>query len=506
MKHSLKLLAVAVALALPTASFAAPTNIDMDDTTNANVPVKFAKELVKTTGTTITTLNPLGDSAVDFSSNIVTGKVGFGVNGGSQRYVRVTLTNAKFAGSVKPTLQVKADVPAGVTRLNNTGTAIADGDELVGATTAITGGNNGATYAIFQLQPGANFTVEDSDLFEIDIAAITALSTSADVKISYALYETASQASTNNTDTALHTIPAVTLAKFGTGLNFAVNTAGVNTADVTTLYKEFTSGSLGDSLAKIGTFDFGAVAETYLPDGATEVEVTDLVATPYSFTLTGSDLSAAESVSLYQAGSNCAGTAISSVTAANFVSNTATFNFATGSVTDLADAEVCYTALSGDNAKPIAAQKFTLSTALTAVSGATLTTPTPFTVGTFERDGTVLKAPFIQGVAGASTFVNFANGTGNDAPFTVRCLSATGAAEMTTAESADNVVPANASKRYAVNKLGCAAGAGYNAMEFIFAVPQGSVTGTVVRETSEGSSGFSDMTGNQVKVDTGSSM
>lgn len=454
MKHTMKLLAVAVATLSSTSAFA---TVDLDGDTPTNVAKVFAQELVTNDTTKI-----LPGIDNDITVNV---KAQFGISAGQSHYVRFDLGNGKF----------KTALGNASLKSNSTGTP---------SITLVNGGGANSSYAIFQVTAGTGGLAQN-DIFSLIPADLSVTNKSSPIAITYSMYQTAADAVSGGSTGRLAT-KSGDYVKFGSGLklNATVNTT---TADVTQLYKKFLVGKTGTgtTLAEIGLVEFDADTTLKNPATGDALAFADLVATGTKLTVTGSDLSAASAISLSPNG-DCTGTLIAgtnkTATTVDFVVNTTAVS---------ASKAICFTA-AGTN--PVTAQDFTVGASVVPVAGLTIANPASVALGSFKRDGTVLKAPFIQGAGSFGAFVNLANTSNNPAPYTVRCLSATGTAA---AVGTGGEVPAKASKRLGMAAIGCPAGQGFNSVEFTFAVPQGSVAGTVVRENaSTGESSMSDMTGN----------
>lgn len=453
MKHTMKLLAVAVATLSSTSAFA---TVDLDGDTLTDVAKVFAQELV--TNDTTAIRGATDDIKVDV-------KAQFGISAGQSHYVRFDLGNGKFKTALdnRSLVSNSTDAPS---------------------ITLVNGGGANSSYAIFQVTAGTGGLAQD-DIFSLTPTDLSVTNKSSPIAITYSMYQTAADAVSGGSTGRLAT-KSGDYVKFGSGLklNATVNTT---TADVTQLYKKFLAGKTGTSttLAEIGLVEFDADTTLKKPANGAALAFADLVAAGTKLTVTGSDLSAASAISLSATG-DCAG----ALTAGTNTTAT-TVDFVVNTTAVSASKAICFTA-AGTN--PIVAQDFTVGALVVPATGLTVANPASVALGSFKRDGTVLKAPFIQGAGSFGVFVNLANTSNNPAPYTVRCLSATGTAA---AVGTGGEVPAKASKRLGMAAIGCPAGQGFNSVEFTFSVPQGSVAGTVVRENaSTGESSMSDMTGN----------
>lgn len=446
----LKASVLAVSLATSGTAFAA---ITLDPDAGAKT---YASELVSN-GIAI------NDNGLDLSHSL-----GFGVSNTQTRFLRYDLTNSTFSGT------------------------IVAGDLTVagGATVAVsTGGGAGTTSVIFQITASA-------DLAQAAVVALALGSGGADgikvtnvsssATIQYRLYETATAAVAAGTPLASADGP---LANFASGIALTP-TPNTTTADVTSSpapYAKFkTTGAtpgITNVLAKIGSVVFGPVAGVVNLAG-TQITQPELVAAGTKLVVSGVDLSAATlAANIFLDNNDNCGT--STIAGINKTSTTVEFVTDTTAITR----NVCFTA---NGTTPIAEQDFSVAASVVPALNTTTANIAAKVLGTFDHDGTVLKVPFSQGAAGQTSFVSLANMGSVDAPFTTRCFTVTGAP---TAGVVGTVTQGN-TRKLKSTELGCIAGT--NAVEFTFAVPEGTVVGTFTRQNNTtGDSGMSDLTGNK---------
>jgi len=459
----LKASVLAVSLAMSGAAFAV---VDLDNNTTPGT-VTFASELV-------TSPQSISGANVD-----VAHVLGFGVSNSQTRFLRYDLTNATFASAV-----TSADL------VISGGTTVA----------VSSGGQAGTSSVIFQITAVGDLAQGQAVSFgvgsdlpapAIDASGIVVANASAPASIQYRLYETATAAVAAGTPLASSD---ALLASFATGLAFTTITNN-STASVSKFYKEFIATIAGTpattaTLTSIGKVSFGVAAGVVHPNPLLTLDLTHLVAAGTKLVVTGQDLSAAGTVTppssgVFLSSDNTTCTddgAIADTKTGNVV------DFVTG--TTAITRNVCFQA----NGSPITAQSFTIGVDVVPATGSTTGDLAAKTLGTFDRDGTVLKVPFSQGTAGQTTFVNLANMGNVDAPFTTRCFTGPGTGAPT-AGVAGTVLAGNTKKLKSADLL-CAAGT--NAVEFTLAVPTGNVVGTFVRQNNTtGDSGMSDVTGNQ---------
>lgn len=446
---TLRASAAAIAVAFSGLASAA---VDLDTGTGANT---YASELI-TNGTT----------AIDDDNLDVTHTLGFGVSNTQTRYIRYDLTNA--------TLNTAANA-----------------NDLTVATATVAlvqGGGAGDNYAIFQITAGADYAANQAATFDLGSGAsadgIKVTDKALPSRLTYSLYESAADAVTGGSSGRLSNKSA-TIAGFSSGLAFTVAT-NTTTADVTTLYKNFKAGSGGfvaATTANIGDVTFN-VNSNVKPDG-TATAIGDLVAAGTKLILKGSDLAAAAVVNgvYISTDAACGGVGVGPT---GLTSTQVEFAIGASAQAGLG---LCFEA---NGSTPIAAQDFTLEADVVPAPGTDTADRAAIAAGDFDRDGTVLKAPYMGGAAGQFTSVQMANMGNNDAPYTVRCFAPSG----TDQPGIGGTVPSGNTMDIYMNNLGCQAGA--DAVEFTFAVPTGTVNGTLVRRnTTSGDSAFYSLTGNE---------
>lgn len=367
-KYVLKATALAIG-ALVGGTAVADTNLDTGALTGTTA---FASELNYNS-----TATPAGTAITNSAAPIVSSKLGFGVSGGQNRYIRVDLTNAKLNVAATAAALATAAAPA------------------FANVTVVQGGAVGDSFVVFQITAAAGGHAS-SQTVNVTVPAIDVISTGSKVSISYKLFETAVDAA-NNSSATLYS-KSGDLYTFSAGLKYALTT-GTNTVSVEKTFKEFsttaTPASLSATLARLGTITYGvnAVAKA---DG-TSVALTDLVTNATKLVVTGdfTDVSGAGGVfvsnSATCAASAAAGTLNTGKTSADIVVGTTA-----GGLPASQDYALCYQILASNNANSVAipAQTITAALDLTAASGSAAADVPAATVGTILRDGTELIAPF----------------------------------------------------------------------------------------------------------------
>lgn len=455
-KMSKLVMAAILAVALQgTAMAAAGVNLDSSPTGAS----KYANELITVGTSTLDTVN--GTTQFDVSSQL-----GFGVSTGQTRYIRFDLTGLQFSTTLTG------------------GTNETDGSlQGLNCTSVISsGGIPGASNVIFQIT--ANQNLPQNGTLTLDLTQLRVTNKSQDASVKYSLYEQAAQAQQGG-DSGLLYSKTGTIAQFGPGFDFTATT-NTSTAAVTELYKKFTGAV---KTAKIGSVTYGVVSGV-LNRMSGGVAMTDLIQPTSKLKVTtDQNLSTASMIYLNSNGTcNTDATPTGNVNAAiPMGTNTAELTVDTNTYTNAA---ICYVA---NGTLPIAVQNFTISADITPNATALTQDVNNVALGNFIHDGTVLRAPFIQGQGGQSSFVQLANMGTLAADYTVTCYGPTGTATAGT----PSTVAAGQTKKIYMNNTGCAANT--NALEFIMNVPNGNVVGSFIRQnTTTGDTGADSLTGNAI--------
>jgi hypothetical protein len=430
----------------------------------APVPDTYASELV-TAGTTVV------------SGTQVETDLGFGVSPTQTRFIRYDLTNATFA--------------AGLTAANLTVAGVVAADIVLSS-----GGTAGSSTVIFQITAGAaGSPVDGAVRLALGAAPVGVVPTAlAPIDVTYRLYETAAAAVAGGGHLAQD---SGTIIRFATAVGLTA-TPNTNTANVeaSPSYAKFLPavppGIPTTTLAEIGKVSLGTNG-ALKPDGF-PVALTDILAAGTALTLTGTDLTAATAatgLSLIPVGGCVAGGGGIPVT-----SRTATtVSFGLPAPFALTDASLCFE-VPAANTTPIAAQSFSADVAPVPAAGVPMPDVPAVTAGTFVRNGTILKAAFADttNAAGVSMAAHMTNLGNVPAPYTVRCLLTTNSVAGT-----PGTIPASTARREGLTTgLGCPSNGTLRGLELTFAVPEGSVIGSIVRQnTSTGAASFDTMIGSK---------
>ena len=411
----------------------------------------------------------------------ITNKLGFGVSNGQTRFIRYDFTNAKFVAAVAP------------------GALVLDPATLAGGTIISLGGAANGTFVIFQITSnGGNDQASAVDFTPGDLL-ITDKSAAASVK--YTLYETAAQAASGGIEGRLATASG-TVATFPSGLTFSAVTNST-TAEVSKLYTEFNNG-VTTTLAQIGTVTYAPNESVFNPISGLALTAANMnlfTAAGTKLVLTGADLvaAAAQPAGLYLAAGNAC-VAAGSIAGTNRTATTVDFVIDANAIGTSPPAPQAATGralcFQATGTTPIAAQAFTVGSTVVAAAQSTTANAAPIAAGEFKRNGTILKAAFADTTtaAGVGMAVHMVNNGGVPAPYTVRCLLPT-----MSVVGKPGTIPANTARRESITSgMGCPADGTMRGIELTFAVPEGNVIGSIVRQNvSTGAASFDTMIGSK---------
>ncbi|MFM7275961.1 MAG: hypothetical protein ACKO4A_19300, partial [Gammaproteobacteria bacterium] len=413
-------------------------------------------------------------SGVTVTVSNVKAVLGFGVSNGQDRYIRYDLTGAKFAAAVGST-NIQADSNVCAVANSNLGTA---------TETLATGGAAKGTSVIFQITATANAGLAPTQNTCLSLGTVT-LTSAAGASLRYSLYSSPSDA-VNGTSTGRLATSSASIASTASGFDVTV-TPATTVVDVSTSYKKFVAdaGITSVSNTAIGAFGMDAVTGV-LNLSNVQVAVSDLISNANA-SVTGSDFTPAGNTGVFfSTSANCVSAPAVTV-AGTVVSSTVRNLNGLGNAT--VSGNVCFIA-NQNNA--IAEQTFTVALDVTPAAGATTADIGATTLGNFDRNGTVLKAPLMEGKAGQSTWIQVVNVSSTAAPWAINCFGPSGSLGA----GASGTLAAGQTGKLFYNNLGCAAGA--NAVEIVVSAPEGNVVGAFVRQsTTTGDSGIDSLTGNK---------
>lgn len=353
---SIRVVALA-ASALVTGGAYASINLDTGVTS-----ASFASEF--NYSSTSAPLNPIT------GAKTITTKLGFGVSGGQNRYIRVDMVGATLAAA-----SIAGNVPVN-------GTAGSGFSNSV----LVAGGAVGNTYAIYQVTADATNGASPTDAITIALPNLYITNgNAANVTVTYTLYETATAAVANLANTNLYQNSGA-LIKFTNALKWVL-TPSSQTAAVSTLYKQFVNGAtttLGP--VALGSFVYGVNAAVKA-DGATAVALTDLVTAATNATFAG-DFTAAGA--LFIDNNNACGSVASAVTLNGAKTSGSP---ATALGTTATTANLCYT-VTGATVIPVVSETAALTVVPAANSAAASVAAAK--ISDLLHDGTQLQAPLVQ--------------------------------------------------------------------------------------------------------------
>lgn len=431
-KFVLKATVAAAAVLASGLSFAA-VNLDASPV----VPANFATELV------VNNTTALGAGAALDISHVL----GFGVSTGQNRYLRYNFENATLNAAV-----TAADLSFGGAP----------------AISVVQGGSAGDNYVIFQVTPDVNWAQSQAVALALTTAKLKVVSKSLPINVKYALYgESASDAS-NQTNAVYQKSAA--LATFSTGLALG-STPAATTADVTKLYKDFKANSknapdgfVSTTTAGLGGVTFNVTGALAPATGAAALFV-DLVAVGTKLVVTGK-MGAAASVSLSTLA--CA----APVVAGSITGNSA--DIPTGVLPIVSPGlPICFT---NNTTTPVEVDDYTVAVDVTPPGGVEKATPAAVPLGSINRDGTVLKFTAISYKAGSPSWIQLANSSTIAAPYTATCYTNAG-----NVAGNPGSVAAGTTQRVELQQV-CGSKTQAQSIVLTFAVPSGSVNGTVIRK------------------------
>lgn len=460
---SLKKVALAAAVACVAAGNAFAV-VDLDAGTGA---ITYAKEL--------TVANTAFVDVLD-----TTVKLGFGVSNGQTRYVRYDLGNAKWAANL-----VAGDL------------AVAASAVALSA-----GGTTNDSYVIFQITAAANYTPAEAVTLA-NATGVKVVAPTSNVTLTYSLYETGADAVNGTGSGRLAVASNKTLAGVAKSTLVTLTPASA-TASVNEAYKKFTSGTavagsgqlkaiVGQLAIALADQDAGTVGTQVSKDPATGLDVTLAQITGAASKVVVSTDKNWDSVSdINVATANDCTTGAISDTNGSRTATTTDITFGAAGFTGY----LCYTA---NGTAAIETQNFKLAVDFTAGTGlagaAVADDESAADVGSFNRDGTILKAAFADaGVSGFGNSIHLTNTSSTAAAYTTSCLTEAGRVAGLAGS-----VAGNSGVRRGVNSgsgFGCPANT--RGIELTMAVPTGTVIGSVVRQNvTTGQAGFDGMVGNQ---------
>lgn len=457
-KFTLKALTAAVTLALSGGAVA----VDLD--ANPVVPVAFAQERVANATT------PLTASALDVQHTL-----GFGVSQSQTRYIRYDLGNATIFGTLTAgALSIAANSSAPSVEVAQ-------------------GGGPNSTFVIFQIT--ANEATPASAGVDFCLAScgsggIKVVNKASPATISYSLYETAAAAVSGGEAGRLASKTG-SIATFPTGLVFST-TRNQTIVDVsaTPIYTKFTGGGVPDGfkttlLAAIGKVTVLPAMGVVQPTGS-QVQLSNLLAAGTKLVVSGNMDSALTTPNkVFIGSSDCSG-----VSNANSGITALSAQITTNAL-ELADQNVCFQT---NGTTTIAEGSYTIALDVVAAPSSNTQDPASTGLGSFKRNGTTLRVPFMNSFKGQLPFVQVQNTSNGNAPFTVTCYGTA----ATVPGKTGLAVPALRTRAFGVvGGLGCPSTT--TAVDLVFSVVPGSVNGmAVLQNQTSGDAGMTNTIGNTI--------
>jgi hypothetical protein len=363
-----------------------------------------------TTGTFASELNYSSAGTAISGAKTVSTKLGFGVSGTQDRYIRVDLVGAKLAAA---SIGVNAPVNGTLAFANSI---------------LVAGGAVNDTYAIYQVTAAAGGHAS-TDAVSIALPNLYVTNgNAASVSVTYTLYETATAAVANAANTNLYSASGA-LLKFGPGLKWAL-TPSANTAAVSESFKKFNPSAVTVGPVAIGKFAYDVNA-VVVADGTTPVALADLVTAATKAVFTGDFGAMAANGVFVDANDACVTVNAATV---NVAKNSADYTLGTAATT----ANLCYK-VTGTTAVPV--QTVNAALDLTAAAGSSAADVAAASIGTIDHDGTELQAPWFSTAGGyISRFVLTSTHTA-DAGYTAAVITETGNV-CTTGAGATGTIPA----------------------------------------------------------------
>lgn len=345
----------------------------------------------------------VGGTTISGAKTIVT-KLGFGVSSGQTRFIRVNLTGAVIGAT-----------PAA-------GGNVVNGTQVFANSIVAQGGQADDAYVIYQVTGHANGHGA-GDIVTITLPNLFVTNGNAsDVTVSYALYADPVAAANQTPGTTLSS-QSGSLFGFSSGIKFKVTTKN-QTATVADSYKKFGASSYGP--VDVGQVQYAA-SGAFKADG-TAAALSDIVGATTKvkflgdFNFTRAD-NTATNLRLGDTGTCANAVALTSI-AADLLS--ASFTAGNTAFTK----SLCVTNDTVTNTTPVAipAQSFTVDFNPVAVgAGVSVTDPSAVALGSTDRDGTTLTAPFVTIHPDYLSRVVLTSSYGVDVPLTASVTTENGA-------------------------------------------------------------------------------
>lgn len=448
-RFALKLSVAAVAMA-----FAANASaVDFEDATSVYAAEQnFASDTLDLGSGTQATLS-------------ASGNVGASLGNNAKVFLRFELSNgAKFTA-------------------NPTVTAVDSDDETQTGTVSL--GGIGESFVVFEVSPSDGFQFRQDGVVIFTATGGITVANKENVELTMRTFDQLAFASSNEFE--LHKLVASEFISFANAISIDSDLdKQSHTADVsadTGAYTDFTSVGTKPIVALKADFTTRA-----LLDGSAAT-LGDILADTNAVSVHGDFSWAEETAGVFLASANdCTGTTVGATVEFDGSGAQLTAIDADDLVTG-SELYVCATP-STDTAIPAGSYSGTVTpsaqTGFTVAAGSTGT-------GEITRNGTVLRAPFMNSFSGGGqfSFVQIQNNSESAAPFTATCYTYSGSAEGNTLE-----VPASRTRAFSVAQLGCPANT--TAADLVFSIPTGRVNAVMVRQNqTTGDSAVDGLVGNK---------
>lgn len=404
---------LSVAIAAATVSMGANAVVDLDATDPDTS--KYAQETLSTGATTTGSGSNLTGTFYDViggGTNLdVETVLGVGVSNGNQIFLRFDLENAVWSANTNPNLNV-----------NNTNLNI----------TVAQGGGVGDSFVIFSLTAPADLTADALVEFDIDGVAI---SSSGSGSFSYAAYETLTAAANQGQSLYSNSVSSYVSTAAGAGATFDANT---NTAEVTTDFMEFTAGSISSTEANVGQLAYAASMGVLAADDGSAVtigDVADEAASPV--TITGDFTFGSWFLS---SNTDCS---TSDVDLSTSIEDSEGLN-AEADLTEFGSNGFTELCVNVDGTMDVIGEgSYTAAATVAAASATAAVAPGNIsgTVGTINRNGTTVQAPYITTFSDYNQRIILVNRGNTAAPYNTAFTPEEGVTATAGAEASGTLAP-----------------------------------------------------------------
>jgi hypothetical protein len=403
---------LSVAIAAATVSMGANALVDMDATTPT--VSTYAAETLSSADTTTGSGSALTGTfydVVDAGTNLdIQTELGVGVSSTNQLFVRFDLSNAVWSAGTAPALTVGG----------------------AGATVAVAqGGGLGDSFVIFSLTATGDLAAGDTMVFAIGELGVAP---SGSTSVAYAAYETLTAAINQGQSLYTNSVSSYVSVAPGASGTF---TPGLNTAEVTTDFKEFTAASLSSTLANIGDLTYAAVTGVFDADTGAQVTVGAVADEANTAVTLAGDFSFGSW--FLSAATNCATSDVdltASIPEDGTTAEADLIEFGTNGFTNLC--------VNVDGTEDIISEgSYTASATVAPANASAVVAPANVngTIGTIERNGTTVQAPYITTFADYNQRIILVNRGNTSAPYMTSFTPEAGVTVTAGAEAMGTLAP-----------------------------------------------------------------